>query len=366
MLAVQKYLQTQSFDDLENELGIKTTRHESLPLIILNYSMIDSPKIHPVVRECRGLVLHTDTHEVVAKSFNRFFNWGEVVEEMENFDFTDFSVQSKEDGSLVLLYHFDGKWCANTRGSFAQDNMQHQDFTWQQGITRAMFSFDIINRIGNPDWTYVCEFCSPWNKVVRRYEKPVLYLLSAFNNKTLEEMAPAQCDGFADSAGMLRPIVYEFKSIEEIQGFLREQAENDPTYEGVVIRDKHNHRWKIKSSTYLGLHRLKGNDTFNPKHLLPFVMTGEEGELLIYFPEVKEAFYELKCEVLSAYVNLLEVWADNKDIEDQKEFALAVKHTPFSSVLFNVRKKHEEQKALHVAQEWRDSEQQILKRLCKS
>jgi hypothetical protein len=369
MLAVQQYLLTNSFDDLENELGIKTTRHESLPLIILNYSMIDSPKTNPVVRDCRGLVLHTDTHEVVAKSFNRFFNWGEVVEEMADFDFTDFSVQSKEDGSLVLLYYFDGKWCANTRGSFAIDAMQFQSFTWREAICKAVGESNLedVGMPLNPEHTFVCEFCSPWNKVVRRYEKPVLYLLSAFNNKTLEELTPAQCDGFARSAGMLRPIVYEFKSIEEIQGFLQEQAENDPTYEGVVIRDRHNHRWKIKSATYLGLHRLKRNDTFNPKHLLPFILTGEDDELLTYFPEVKETFYEAKCRVLEEYIGVLETWADHHAIEDQKEFALSIKDgTAFSSVLFNVRKKHgKAQLARDVRQEWRESDQLILKRLFK-
>ena len=64
---------------------------------------------HPVVRECRGLVLHAQTHDLVARSFPRFFNWGEMAEEMKGFDFSDFTVHTKEDGSLVLLYFFAGQ-----------------------------------------------------------------------------------------------------------------------------------------------------------------------------------------------------------------------------------------------------------------
>ena len=111
MLAVQQYLQSgKSFDDLIAELGIKVTRHDTLPLAIVNYDQIASPKTHPVVRECRGLVLNTDTLEVVARGFNRFFNWGEVADEMPLFDFSDFVVQEKVDGSFVLLFYFAGRW----------------------------------------------------------------------------------------------------------------------------------------------------------------------------------------------------------------------------------------------------------------
>ena len=63
MLEVQEFLNSgKSFDDLSNELAINVTKHESLPLCILNYSMIDSPKHHPNCKECRGLILHTDNY----------------------------------------------------------------------------------------------------------------------------------------------------------------------------------------------------------------------------------------------------------------------------------------------------------------
>lgn len=368
MLEVQKYLKNKTFDDLNVELGIRINQHDELPLVILNYNQIESPKTHPIVRECRALVLHRDTHEVVARSFPRFFNWGEVQDEMHLFDFSSVSVQSKEDGSLCLLYHFDGKWRVNTRGSFAQDVMQFHNHTWESAICKAakVNSLDDIGKTLDKDMTFVCEFCSPWNKIVRRYDEPCLYLLTAFVTQTGEELTTDQCDGYAASANILRPVVYNFCTIEEIQDFIQDQAEKDPTYEGVVIRDRNNQRWKIKSATYLGLHRLRGegDNMFNPKHLLPFVLAGEEEELLVYFPEVREQFFELKSRVYKEYIDLLEVWADNKDIQDQKEFALKIKHVPFASVLFSVRKKHaEKQTSKDMRQEWKDSEKLILKRL---
>jgi len=58
MFEVQKFLRDgNSLDDLANDLGIKVTKHETKPLVILNYDQIESPKTHQIVRECRGLIL---------------------------------------------------------------------------------------------------------------------------------------------------------------------------------------------------------------------------------------------------------------------------------------------------------------------
>jgi len=370
MLEVQKYLISgKTLDDLTDDLAIKACHHPDLPLVILNYNQIESsPKTHPIVRECRALTLDTRDWSIVARSMERFFNWGEVADEMPDFDFSDFIIQSKEDGSLVLVYHFDGEWHINTRGSFAKDTMQFQDFTWTEGILRAL-NVDKLSSLENhldKNVTYICEFCSTWNKIVRTYSDPIVYLLTAFEGK--RELTWDELDAIQNGI-MSAPDIISFKSIEEIQEFIKEQEENDPTFEGVVIRDRAGRRWKVKSATYLGLHRLRGegDNVWNPKHLIPFILTGEDDELLTYFPEVRGTFYEYKCCVLNAYADLVELWGDNWSIEDQKEFALAIKdESPFAGILFNIRKIHgEHQKSKHLKEAWRESPDAIFKTLFK-
>lgn len=367
MLKVQEYLQSgNTLEDLNREFAIKMAYHSVLPLVILNYDQIDSPKTHPIVRECRALTLDTRDHSIVARSFSRFFNWGEVADEMPLFDFSDFIVQTKEDGSLVLLYYHDGNWLANTRGSFAVDEMQGAGLTWQEGFCKAM-GIGSLSDLGNfldPTVSYVCEFCSPWNKVVRRYPEPTMFLLTAFQGE--RELTPVEVDNLASQAPLKRPQRFEFKSIEEIQDYLAALSSSDPTYEGVVICDKDGRRWKIKSATYLGLHKLRGegDNLFNPKHLLPFILAGEQDEMLLYFNEVSEAFFQLKCRVQEMYIALLETWTDHRHIEDQKEFALAIKNKPFSSILFNLRKRlGSAQTSSDIRKAWRESETLILKAL---
>ena len=373
MLHVQEYLEHHTFDELTEELGIKLTHHEYLPLVILNYHQIDSPKRHPVVRECRGLVLHTETHEVVARAFDRFFNWGEVPEEDEQFDFSDFTCTSKEDGSLILIYYFDGQWRVNTRGTFGDGLIPHQEFTWAEAVDKALGllggGLAALDRDAIPGRTYVCELCSPWNKVVRRYGEPVLYLLAVIMGER-EVAYPHHVDDTAVAFGMWRLGTHSFTGIEAIQEYLKERSESDPTFEGVVARDKHGRRFKVKSATYFALHQifsqLNGDEEINPKHLLPFVLSGDDNELLTYFPEAREAYYALKAWVLEQYAKTLELWAEHRHIEGQKEFALKVKDNPFSGVLFSARRRHEAAGTVEAfRQEWRGSDRLILKRLAE-
>lgn len=100
---------TKNLNDLIN-LGIIVRHHDNLPLMILNYG-IDSPKFDPLVQDCRGLVLD-DNFNLVARAFSRFFNWGEI--QNPQFNFNKFNIHEKIDGSLILLYFFDGNWYANT------------------------------------------------------------------------------------------------------------------------------------------------------------------------------------------------------------------------------------------------------------
>lgn len=364
LLHVQEYLRSgKTLEDLGAELGIKATAHAELPLVILNYHQIDSPKTHPIVRECRALVLNSEDWSLVARSFPRFFNWGEVTEEMALFDFSEFVAHSKEDGSLCVLYHFGGGWHGNTRGSFGLDDMQFMDFSWREAFLRAMgvAKWSDLDSVLDSSLTYVCEFVSPWNKVVRHYADPKMYLLTAYRGH--DELTWAEVDSV--SGPFVRPERYSFSGMDEIIAFLSERSDTDKTFEGVVIRDRENRRWKVKSPTYLALHRMRGegDNLYNPKNLLPFVLSGEGDELLAYFPEVGGVFAEMKDRVDAAYEKLKSVWLETVHIESQKDFALSIQgKTPFTGLLFTLRKKYAgDQSEELLKQAWRESSDSILK-----
>ena len=363
-MLVQEYLKSKTLDDLHTELFIEISRHDTLPLVILNYNQIESPKTHPIVRECRGLVLNTEDNSIVAHAFPRFFNWGEVADEMPLFNWDKATALEKVDGSLCLFYHFNGEWHVNTRGSFAGGSMFNtewqakyhkmpQDFTWKQGILTALGIKDLSELNLDPSLTYVGEFCSLWNKVVREYPQPCIYLLSCFKGE--EEVGPQPCP-FRNVES------YSLRSADDVMDYVSKHPE--ATFEGCVVKDDAHRRWKIKNPRYLSLHKMKGasgEGLYNPKNLLPFILQGEGDELLAVYPEIKECFDSYKDKVNSAYAELERVWLASKDIENQKEFALSiVGKTPFTGVLFTARKMK-----LSIKEVWAKHDDGILKTLFK-
>jgi len=91
MLELQKFLREgNSPEDLNDKLGIRIYQHPTKPLIGFKYCQLNSPKLDPIVRECRGVVLEDKTWNLVAKPFGRFYNVGEVEEEYKKFDWSDY------------------------------------------------------------------------------------------------------------------------------------------------------------------------------------------------------------------------------------------------------------------------------------
>jgi hypothetical protein len=324
---------------LTSEFAIRVTEHPTEPLVILNYDQIDSPRFHPITRECRGLVLDRRDWSVVARGFPRFFNAGEHREDDEKFDWFDFSIQSKEDGSLMLLYWWNNAWHVNTRGSFATGECgQGTSKTWEEVFCEAGIDEVAMDSL-DPTYTYVFELCSLYNKVVRRYERPTLFLLTEVCNIFGVEVNRDAVDRDAQALRVKRPETFQMSGIEGICSFL--EAHPDATFEGVVVRDCNDNRLKIKNKRYVALHHMRGegDNLFSPKHLLPFIMKGEHSEVENYFPECSEALWGVSNQINFEKATMLASWDETKHIQDQKEFALAItQRTSLSSFLFTARK----------------------------
>src|SRR6185369_7627570 len=213
MLKIQEKIaeKPSAFESYCEVYGLNVARHSEEPWVILNYDQIGSQKTCPVARECRATCLNLEDNSLIYRSFSRFFNWGEVLDEQDNFNFSNFIVQEKLDGSLCIIKWYKDRWLINTRGSWEEQNLE-----------------DYLDK----DLTYVCEFCSPWNKIVRQYSEPQVYLLTAFKGE--QEL---HWDEIHYPNVFKKPDRYEFRSIEQIIKFLTEKGETDKTFEGVVIRD---------------------------------------------------------------------------------------------------------------------------------
>lgn len=350
---------------LNQDLGIDYKIHPNLPLVILDYCQINSPKTHPIVKECRGLVLELDTWNVVAKGFDRFFNVGEALEVTEKFNWNNFHAKTKEDGSYIMLYHYKDDWYVKTRNSFGDGKLQDTNLTWKQLFlstlksSKWLYDFD-KNNVG------IFELCSVYNKVVRHYQEPQSFLLGVYNRH--KRSIDYWCDELSQEMfGVNTPQTHYFSGLNEVENFITKKSNEDKTYEGLVLTDSNGLMLKIKSRTYLALHRMKGNDNvFRVKNLLPFVLTNETDELLAYYPEVESLYREVEAKVKQSFEELLEVYNNSQDIDNQKDFAMLVKNNPFSGILFGLRKKYGKNIPLDKVKEvWNNSGDSIYNTLFK-
>lgn len=385
MLAIQEYLRGgKTIEDLKSELFINYYEHPTLPLVGFKYDMLESPRANPIVIEARGIVLEKGTWDLVAKPFSRFYNLGEQPELFAGFDWSNFRVDEKCDGSLMILYHYKNEWHVNTSGSFGLGECNFSGKNWRDlfwetsGLTPD--SLKAFRHL-----TLIFEMWTPFNKVVRSYPKSQVWLLGAFEPAPI--MGDPQCrelrartvDHIAEELSLQRPISYNFSSIEEITKFLKEREITDKTFEGVVIRDHNNIRAKVKSATYVAIHGcLDNGNIFNPARQVPLILTGETHELYAVMkdlldstPELKARLEQTKAEVEAEWLKLKKVWEETHKIENQKEFALKLMKgddgkplTPFTGILFSVRKtKGAFQTLEDVKALWRDSADLITKRL---
>jgi len=362
MLEIQKLLKETHGPTLVDVLGISVNKHSTLPIAIYNYCQIESDKHNPVTQEARGLVLDND-YQIVAKSFNRFFNLGEMPELHTNFNWKSFTCQSKEDGSLILIYKYNGEIVVQTRNSYGDGQVNGSQFTWRQLVEQALGNLRLealFDNLTEVPQTYIFELVSPYNQIVRAYSKPDLYLLSAFSDEF--EWTHEQCDDLAAFYGFNRPQLFNFQSLDEIQSYLKQQEQDDPTFEGVICRDSNNMRLKIKSASYLRLHRSVNNgNIFLPKNLVPVILNKEIDEIICYYESMRPEVDKVRAILNTEFSNLMTIWEQVKDIKEQKTFAInVIDKSKFSSILFTARKMN-----VCPSKIWKESSDLLVKVLFK-
>lgn len=337
---------SEGVEKLKDDLGIKVKSYDDRH--VFNYCQIESPKTNPVVMECRGLILSDDL-EVLCRSFDRFFNLGEAPEITEKVDLSRAVVLEKLDGSLVKVYHDGYDWQVATRGTAYAEGENYTGQTFRDLFVKG-FGCSSLKELREKfdsrmmkGWTHIFEFTSPDNRIVTPYEEDRMYLIGVRHNKDFTEIRPEALQSIAD---LLREEVGlnvhspEFFDITDRE--VLRMAANDlkGLREGFVAYDPGNgQRVKVKSEQYVAVHRIRGEACLTPKRIVELVVTNEFEEYLAYFPEDQKKFdpYVQSWEEMRKEIS--EIFETYKGIEDQKEFALKVKHLPYSGILFQARAK---------------------------
>jgi len=344
MFKIQEYLRSgKTLKDLEIEFGVKANpyRDAIYPLVILNYSQTESPKNHPIVNECRGIVLELDTWNVIAYPFRRFYNKGEVLQETEDFDYKNSYALQKIDGSMINVFWYRDRWFFATRQVIENNSkMPFSELTFKELFYKTSEQYKNFWKFISKNFTYVFELTSPDNKVITPYKERSLTLLTVRHAGTYIECSKNFVWYIARS---ILDVKYpeSFKINSENNLFERikllQQLE-----EGYVAVD-YNHyevdglsfrRIKIKNPTYVSIAHLKDSGSRSLRALVGLVHSGEQDEFKGYFPEFGEkiSLIERKYKDFCSKIQN-ECIAANFDL-DKKSFAAGAKDWTLPSLMF--------------------------------
>jgi len=295
--------------------------HPTLPLTIWNYSeKVQYESLwDEVTIQCRGLVTD-DIGNVVARPFRKFFN----MEECKHNSTEDFEVFEKMDGSLGIVFKYNGEVIYATRGSFTSDQAK-----WTANYGKE-YNFQSILVDG---FTYLFEIIYPENRIVVDYGgQERLVLLGIINTETGEELS------YDDIIIVPRDIVKKYDGIRdysELKGKVEQNAE------GFVVRFCNGDRMKIKGEEYLRLHKIMTN--LSTTAVWEVLSNGGTMDSLL--KDVPDEFYqkiqEYSFDLVLRHSNIMKDYLlYHTDIilkvKDRKSFADEAKRYSHPSLLFGL------------------------------
>ena len=92
-------------------------------------------------------------------------------------------------------------------------------------------------------------------------------------------------------------------------------------------------------NAYLAVSNLRLNGLINEKRIILLVLMNDQDEYLQYFPEDQSEFDPYIEAYETMILDIDKHWVAHKEIEDQKEFALAIKDCHAKNILFGMRNK---------------------------
>lgn len=236
------HLVQQGFSDW-NRLGEVTVK-QNKDFLIFNYNENAEyqNRWNFFERISRGLIIHATTGEIVARSFDKFFNWrtdqhfsqAPIVRVME-----------KLDGSLGILYRQPNGYAIATRG-----DLNNPQTKW---ANQKIQHFDLTDL--PLEYTLIFELIYPKNRIIVDYgQREELVLLAIRNRFTGEYIAWEQVTEIAQKYGFSLPLCYQFNQVEDI---LTRTAELDGNAEGYIVEFADGQFFKFKGQRYVELAQME-------------------------------------------------------------------------------------------------------------
>lgn len=297
--------------------------HTEFPLVLYNYSQKCqfSKTWDEVTKMCRGLIVHKDTREIIARPFSKFFNYEEHVEKGDVFPNETPNVYTKFDGSLGILYWWDNEPYIATRGSFVSDQAK-----WATNYINIPDVYSWVEKLDKKH-THLFEIIYPENRIVVAYDRAELVHLASIDIETGKSCEPDSCFPMTSKI--------PFTSFAELKSL------NIANEEGFVIHYPNaDFRMKIKFEDYVKLHKVMTGLS----EIGIWEMLKDEKDILQIIGDTPDEMHDwikgVVGKLLTEFVNIETqatiVENETLNIASRKDKAIIVSKSPYASIVFSM------------------------------
>lgn len=306
---------------------VSKSKHPDYPIYILNYTKkAQYGKVwNDITAMCRGLIVD-ENYNILYRGFPKFFNY-EEIEDKSTIPDLPFEVYDKLDGSLGILYWWDGVAAIATRGAFDSKQAQHATKMLNTKYGDALDSLDKSK-------TYLFEIIYPENHIIVSYgDTDDIFLLAVIDPET------------GLDCGDIYRYSDRFKTVRRYDGIVDylkiRDIIDDNNREGFVVKFSNSYRIKMKFAEYFRIHAAMCG--LSDKKILELLERGDTGELnnildtldeenriLVknMVKKIEDLYVELENRAKSLY----------RDFDDDKEAAVYFNKYDLAPVLFRMRK----------------------------
>lgn len=309
---------------------------------ILKYNMLISDMHEPICQEARGCILRQEKGIwiCVCRSLDKFGNWGEDYAATPYIEWgKGIDVQEKVDGSIIRCWFDGGDWHISTNGTIDAAKAECGDTNFQ-----ALF-FNLIPNVHDffselqPAYTYWFELVDPeFNPIVVHYKEKGIYALGCRNMVT-EEEEPFHTSILKKMPWLRTPRHFHYTNLDDVLEACHKMGEDEEGYVCVATHQMVNGsylRIKCKGDEYLKRHRLRQNGPMTITNFISLWQNDTLDDFVGYFPEMQVRANTIKEKIIAICAEAEQIFSRINTIENQKDFALAVKQESlfYSSFLF--------------------------------
>lgn len=256
--------------------------HWSAPLVMLNYTPVAHNTLHEFpkgwtkpLRQCRGIVFDFEG-ELVAKPFEKFFNYGEHPETLAFPKKESWGVTQKIDGHLGIIFEYKGKIYITTRGRFNSPTVKACQKMLDEFVSRNDWAHNF-----NREETILVEIILPETKVHVDYNgRQDFVLIGASNRNTLADYDFTNLHLISARLNLTLVDKWLGHSLTELQNLMKDRKVNDQ--EGFVARFHSGLRIKLKFESYIGL---MVQSKLSYKYLMQRKISGNLDRMIKTLPE---------------------------------------------------------------------------------